>query len=74
MSWLEKWTKRMMLSVGILGVVIIYSGFIYLLLSGRSVAVLPWYLLLSPWICIFFGLDHARQFRVITWFVRRFKH
>lgn len=41
--WLEKITKRMMLIVGALGVVVIYGGFFFLLFSGRSVAVIPWF-------------------------------
>ncbi|MCL1159190.1 hypothetical protein K8B83_09880 [Shewanella inventionis] len=61
-----------MLIVGILGVLIIYSGFLYLFFSGRSTATLPWFLLISPWICIYFGLTQAQQIAVIYWFVNKF--
>jgi hypothetical protein len=70
---LEKLLKKIMLIVGLLGVVIIYGGFLYLLFTGRSTANLPWYLLLSPWICVYFGLTLAQQLAVIAWFKIKFK-
>lgn len=69
---LEKLMKKIMLAVGIAGVVIIYAGFLYLLFNGYSTAVLPWYLLLCPWICIYFGLTTAQQMAVYHWFSRKF--
>ncbi len=71
--WLEKITKRMMLIVGILGVVVIYCGFFFLLFSGRSVAVIPWFFLISPWVCIYFGLTQVQQVQVVNWFLKKFK-
>ena len=73
MFWLEKITKRMMLVVGTLGVVVIYCGFFFLLFSGRSTAAVPWYFLVSPWICIYFGLTDVQQKQVIGWFIKKFK-
>ena len=69
---LELILKKIMLIVGILGVVIIYGGFLYLLFSGRSTAALPWFLLISPWICVYFGLSHVQQVAVIRWFASKF--
>jgi hypothetical protein len=69
---LEQILKKIMLIVGILGVVIIYGGFLYLLFSGRSTAALPWFLLISPWICVYFGLSHLQQVAVISWFANKF--
>lgn len=71
--WLEKITKRMMLIVGILGVLVIYSGFFFLLFTDRSLAVIPWFFLVSPWICIYFGLTQVQQLKVLNWFVQKFK-
>ncbi|RTR34402.1 hypothetical protein [Shewanella atlantica] len=68
MDWLEKVTRNVMLFVGVSGVLIIYCGFFFLLFSGRDTSVLPWYLLLSPWVCIYFGLTQAKQLAVIEWF------
>lgn len=68
MVWLEKTTRNLMLLVGGVGVLVIYFGFFYLLFSGRDTSILPWYLLLSPWVCIFSGLSHKKQFEVIEWF------
>nr|WP_240778502.1 MULTISPECIES: hypothetical protein [Shewanella] len=62
----------MMLFVGLLGVIVIYGGFLYLFFSGRSTAALPWFLLISPWICVFFGLSHVQQVRVLHWFSSKF--
>ena len=72
MLWLEKITKYMLLSVGVSGVVVIYGGFFYLLLSGRGTSAIPWYGLLSPWVCIYFGLPTHKQISVIDWFKGRF--
>jgi hypothetical protein len=69
---LEYLLKKIMLIVGILGVIIIYGGFLYLLFSGRSTAALPWFLLISPWICVYFGLTHVQQVAVIQWFTHKF--
>ncbi|EGM70663.1 hypothetical protein [Shewanella sp. HN-41] len=71
--WLEKITKRMMLVVGTLGVLVIYSGFFFLLFTGRSLAVIPWFFLVSPWICIYFGLTQVQQLKVLNWFVKKLK-
>ncbi|ABK48991.1 MULTISPECIES: hypothetical protein [Shewanella] len=71
--WLEKITKRMMLIVGVLGVIVIYGGFFFLLFTGRSVEVIPWFFLLSPWICIYFGLTQVQQANVIKWFIKKVK-
>ncbi|QYJ77770.1 hypothetical protein [Shewanella acanthi] len=71
--WLEKITKRMLLTVGVLGVVVIYGGFFFLMVSGRSVALIPWFFLLSPWICIYFGLSQTQQIKVLHWFVKKVK-
>jgi hypothetical protein len=71
--WLEKITKRMMLIVGILGLVVIYCGFFFLLFSGHSVAVIPWFFLISPWVCIYFGLTQVQQVQVVNWFLKKFK-
>ncbi|MFQ6371465.1 hypothetical protein [Shewanella sp. YIC-542] len=65
--------KRFMLVLGCLGIMVIYGGFFYLLLSGRSVAPIRWYYLLSPWLCIFFGLSKLQQQQVLHWFLRKFK-
>jgi pantothenate synthetase len=69
---LEYLLKKIMLIVGLLGVIIIYGGFFYLLFSGRSTAALPFFLLISPWICVYFGLTHVQQIAVIQWFVQKF--
>ncbi|MCH1928915.1 hypothetical protein L9G16_01830 [Shewanella sp. A25] len=71
--WLEKITKRMLLTVGALGVLVIYGGFFFLMVSGRSVALIPWFFLLSPWICIYFGLSQIQQTNVLHWFVKKVK-
>ncbi|WP_299806752.1 hypothetical protein [uncultured Shewanella sp.] len=71
MDKLERATKLMMLVVGCVGLIVIYFGFFYLLLSGRSTAAIPWYILLSPWVCIFFGLTRKKQLGVIRWFTRK---
>lgn len=71
--WLEKITKRMMLIVGVLGVIVIYGGFFFLFFTGRSVEVIPWFFLLSPWICIYFGLTQVQQANVIKWFIKKVK-
>ncbi len=72
MVWLEKATKNLMLLVGCIGVLVIYFGFFYLLLNGRDTTVLPWYLLLSPWVCIFYGLPSVKKVEVIEWFRKKF--
>lgn len=72
MDWLEKTTKWMMLIVGCSGLLVIYLGFFYLMFSGRSTAVIPWYILISPWICIYFGLKQRTQIEVMRWFMSKF--
>ncbi|MBV7316812.1 hypothetical protein [Shewanella sp. NIFS-20-20] len=69
---LERWTRRMLLVVGIAGVVVINFGFLYLLLSGHSTESISWFFLISPWLCIFFGLSTADQLAVIHWCRQRF--
>ncbi|ABV88095.1 hypothetical protein [Shewanella pealeana] len=71
MDKLERATKWMMLVVGCVGLLVIYFGFFYLLLTGKSTAAIPWYILLSPWVCIFFGLSQRKQLGVIRWFVNK---
>ncbi|WP_299787880.1 hypothetical protein [uncultured Shewanella sp.] len=71
MDWLEKVTRNIMLVVGISGVLVIYSGFLFLIFSGRDTSVLPWYLLLSPWVCVYFGLTRSKQLAVIEWFKQK---
>jgi len=71
-STLELWIKKVMLVVGILGVIVMYGGFLYLMFSGRSTAGLPWFLLISPWICIYFGLSQTKQIATINWFKNKF--
>ncbi|WP_254304085.1 hypothetical protein [Shewanella sp. VB17] len=71
MIWLDKMNKYLLLLVGVLGVIIIYVGFFFLLFSGLNTSVIPWYALLAPWVCIFFGLPTHRQVSVIDWFKRR---
>ncbi|MDF0535072.1 hypothetical protein KDN34_10725 [Shewanella yunxiaonensis] len=73
MHRLETGIKRFMLVLGGLGVVVIYGGFFYLLFSGRSTAPINWYYLLSPWLCVFFGLSKEQQHRVLQWFLNKFK-
>lgn len=72
MAWLERTTKMMMLVVGCSGLLVIYFGFFYLLFNGTSTAVIPWYILLSPWICIYFGLSKHIQVRITQWFIEKF--
>ncbi|MGL5047076.1 MAG: hypothetical protein ACRC6S_05830 [Shewanella sp.] len=71
--WLDNITKRMMLIIGILGLMVIYCGFFFQLFSGRSVAVISWFFLISPWVCIYFGLTNAQQAKVADWFLKKFK-
>ncbi|MCL1073391.1 hypothetical protein [Shewanella dokdonensis] len=72
MHWLETGLKRIMLVLGCLGVVVIYGGFFYLLFSGRSTAPINWFYLISPWLCVFFGLSKNQQQRVLQWFLDKF--
>ncbi len=74
--WIEKLLKKLMLIIGILGVIVIYGGFFYLLLGFESTEYehtnhLPWYILLSPWICVYFGLNQQQQLDVILWFKKK---
>ncbi|WP_394202163.1 hypothetical protein [Shewanella waksmanii] len=71
MAWFDRITKTMMLVVGVMGLVVIYGGFFFLLFSGRNVAVIHWLFLLSPWICIYFGLTAQQQLGVRAWFARK---
>ncbi|MGL5358489.1 MAG: hypothetical protein ACRDBI_02055 [Shewanella sp.] len=69
--WVEKITRRMLLIVGCSGVLVIYGGFFYLLLNGLPWSQLPWIFLLSPWVCIYFGLSHLQQVRMLAWFMAK---
>lgn len=71
MMWLEKATKWMMLCVGCTGILVIYTGFFYFLFSSEQANVIPWYALLSPWICIYFGLNHKKQLFILQWFGKK---
>ncbi|WP_298773535.1 hypothetical protein [uncultured Shewanella sp.] len=71
MEWLERATKWMMLCVGCTGIVIIYSGFFYFLFSSDQKSIIPWYTLLSPWICIYFGLNEKQRADVVRWLLRK---
>ncbi|QBF84963.1 hypothetical protein EXU30_17530 [Shewanella maritima] len=62
-----------MLLVGIAGVLVIYGGFLYLLFSGKPTSAIPWFLLISPWICVYFGLTRVQQIAVIDWFAAKFR-
>ncbi|WP_372872675.1 hypothetical protein [Shewanella sp.] len=73
MSRFEHYTRKMMLWVGYAGVVVIYGGFIYLLISGRDTRMIPWYFLLSPWVCVYFGLSDTQQKQVMAWLLAKFK-
>ena len=73
MSQLEVLLKKLMLYLGILGVVIIYSGFLYLFFTGDSSHLLPWYLLISPWICVYYGLSSEQQQETLSGLKSRFK-
>ncbi|WP_258405672.1 hypothetical protein [Shewanella zhangzhouensis] len=70
---LEFVLKKLMLWTGYAGVVVIYGGFLFLLLSGQDTRALPWYILLSPWVCVFFGLPSAQQHAVVGWFINKFR-
>ncbi|QQX78913.1 hypothetical protein JK628_15260 [Shewanella sp. KX20019] len=72
MDWLEKATKVMMLVVGCSGLLVIYFGFLYLIFSGNNTAIIPWYILLSPWVCIYFGLRKRTQLEIMQWFINKF--
>lgn len=65
--------KRAIFTVGVLGVVVIYSGFLYLTYTGRSIVNLSWFSLLSPWICIYFGCSAKQQTEIKAWFLNKFK-
>nr|WP_228729964.1 hypothetical protein [Shewanella avicenniae] len=71
--WLISGCKKCLLWVGYAGVVVNYSGFLYLLFSGSSTIPFHWFFLISPWLCIYFGLPHQQQQNVIRWFLRKFK-
>ncbi|GIU26898.1 hypothetical protein [Shewanella colwelliana] len=65
--WIERLTKRLMLLIGIVGVLVIYVGFFYLLFQQQGSATLPWYILISPWLCIYFGLNPQQQVNTRLW-------
>ncbi|WP_394133131.1 hypothetical protein [Shewanella maritima] len=73
MPSLEQIYRKLMLVIGAAGVLVNYSGFLYLFFSDRSTAALPWFLLVSPWICIFFGLTKVQQVAVLHWFAQKFR-
>ncbi len=64
--------KQILLFIGICGVVVIYSGFLYLMFTGQPTVNLSWYSLLSPWVCIYFGLTRKQQVAVRKWFYNKF--
>ncbi len=70
--WIEKLLKKLMLIIGIVGVIVIYGGFFYLQFNAEHPNQLPWYILLSPWICIYFGLNPQQQLEVLQWFKKKF--
>ncbi len=72
MVWLEKMARSLTLLVGGVGLIVIYSGYFYLMFKDNDTSALPWYLLLSPWVCIYFGLSQAKQLAVILWFKQKF--
>jgi hypothetical protein len=71
MSWIEKATKGLLLLVGVIGVLVIYFGFFYLLFKPQSATTLPWYILLSPWLCIYFGLSADKQQKSLDWLMQK---
>ncbi|WP_375087855.1 hypothetical protein [Shewanella youngdeokensis] len=73
MQRLEKAIKITMLAVGVMGIVVIYSGFFFLQFNDDYGFTLPWYFLVSPWICVYFGLEQAQQTASVNWLVSRFK-
>lgn len=68
--WIEKVAKQLMLLVGIVGVLVIYSGFFYLLFQPQG-PQLPWYILISPWLCIYFGLNTQQQRNTQRWLMQK---
>ncbi|MBT1444977.1 hypothetical protein KJI95_10620 [Shewanella sp. JM162201] len=73
MSRFERYTRKMLLWVGLLGVAIIYGGFLYLFFKGADTRAIPWYFLLSPWVCVYFGLTDSQQADVGRWFINKFR-
>ncbi|KFZ38114.1 hypothetical protein HR45_06305 [Shewanella mangrovi] len=71
--WLVNGCKKCLLWFGYAGVVVIYAGFFYLLFSGQSTAPIHWFFLVSPWLCIYFGLPSEQQQSVVRWFFKKFK-
>ncbi|WP_153916074.1 hypothetical protein [Shewanella sp. TC10] len=72
MDRLEKAMRVTMLTVGIAGIAVIYFGFFYLQFNDQLGMTMPWYFLLSPWICVFFGLSQQQQVDTISWFTKKF--
>lgn len=70
-DWLINGCKKCLLIVGTVGVAIIYFGFFYLLLKGDSTAPIHWFYLVSPWLCIYFGLSHQQQREVLRWLIKK---
>ncbi|ABO23541.1 MULTISPECIES: hypothetical protein [Shewanella] len=71
MIWFEQATKTLMLIVGVIGVVVIYAGFFFLLITQSTASFLPWYILISPWLCIYFGLSGEKQRLTLLWLRRK---
>ncbi|WP_394494443.1 hypothetical protein [Shewanella sp. ENK2] len=72
MDRLEKAMKLTMLTVGIAGIGVIYFGFFYLQYNAELGMTMPWYFLISPWVCVYFGLSEQQQRATIAWFTRKF--
>ncbi|ARD21807.1 MULTISPECIES: hypothetical protein [Shewanella] len=72
MDRLEKAMKLTMLTVGIAGIAVIYFGFFYLQYNAELGMTMPWYFLISPWVCVYFGLSEQQQSATIAWFTRKF--
>ncbi len=73
MERLEKAMRMTMLAVGVIGIAVIYFGFVYLQVNDDMGITMPWYFLISPWICVYFGLTQTQQIATINWFVNKFK-
>lgn len=69
---LESLMKKVMLVVGIIGVIVMYGGFLYFFFSGVPTAALPWFLLICPWVCIYFGLTKTQQIASLSWLKNKF--
>ncbi|WP_025820015.1 hypothetical protein [Shewanella marina] len=68
MDRLTRIVKQLLLGVGITGIVVNYAGFFYMLAVGFPISSIHWFFLLSPWLCVFYGLSDAQQAAVFKWF------